>query len=175
MKLASRLLALTTLTAAILSVTTIAHAAPREQDAAKSVPAFPALTSIYRFTGLVTTSIDPYTGVQVAAHCTNWHASQNRSVRYIFRRYTGGTVATAGPFVLTPFRTFTLSTQFTDLFDVDKVVVPTSPLDQGSLEIFASGPEVHCSAQLVDAAATDAANVVTLAGTRINQEGAAQE
>ena len=78
MKLASRLLALTTLTAAILSVTTIAHAAPREAEgAAKSVRTFPALTLIYRFTGLVTTSLDA-TGVQVSAHCTNFHPGQDR-------------------------------------------------------------------------------------------------
>src|SRR5436190_15434418 len=110
MKLASRLLALTTLTAAILSVTTTAHAAPREAEgAAKAVRTFPALTRIYRFTGLRTTSLDSNTGVQVSAHCTNWHPSQNRLVQYIVRAYDGSIVATSGPFVLHPLTTFTYS------------------------------------------------------------------
>jgi hypothetical protein len=109
--------------------------------------------------------------VQVSAPCTNWHASQDRSVR----DFDGAVVATAGPFVLKPFRTFVYSTQFTNLFFDDAVVVPTSLLDQGSLEIHATGPHVHCSAHLVDAAAAAAANVVTLPATRSNQEGTAQE
>jgi hypothetical protein len=176
MKLASRLLALTTLTAAILSVTTIAHAAPREAEgAAKSVRTFPALTLIYRFTGLVTTSLDAATGVQVSAHCTNFHPSQDRLVRYFVRGVDGGIVATAGPFVLNPFRTFTYSTQFTTLFFDDSVAVPTTELDQGSLQILASGPQVHCSAQLVDASGSSAYNVTPLPAIRSNQEAGTEE
>ena len=72
-------------------------------------------------------------------------------------------------------RTFTYSTQYTQLFYDDSVVVPTSLLGQGSLEIFANGPEVHCQAVLVDAAATGAPNVVTLAATRSNQEAGTEE
>ena len=175
MKLASRLLALTTLTAAILSVTTIAHAAPREAEgAAKSVRTFPALTRIYRFTGLVTTSLDQNTGVQVSAQCTNWHPSQ-RLVRYIVRNFDGAIVATAGPFPLAPFRTFTYSTQFTDLFFDDTVAAPPVLLRQGSLDILASGPEVHCQAELVDAAGTSAYDVTPLAATRSNQEAGTEE
>ena len=175
MKLASRLLALTTLTAAILSVTTIAHAAPREAEgAAKSVRTFPALTRIYRFTGLVTTSVTPFDGLQVSAHCTNW-ATQNRFVQYIVRNFDGRIVASAGPFTLSPFRTFTYSTQNTNLFGEDSIVAPQYLLDQGSLEILASGPEVHCQAELVDAAGTSAYDVTPLAATRSNQEGTSQE
>src|SRR6185369_5398059 len=125
-----RLLALTTLTAAILSVTTIAHAAPREAEgAAKAVRTFPALTLIYRFTGLVTTSLASTTGVQVSAHCPNFHPSQDRLVRYFVRNFDGTIVASAGPFALHPFRTFTYSSQDTQLFDEDSTVVPTSLLD----------------------------------------------
>ena len=72
-------------------------------------------------------------------------------------------------------RTFTYSTQYTQLFYDDSVVVPTVLLDQGSLEILASGAAVHCSAQLVDAAASSASNVTPLAATRSNQETATQE
>ena len=171
-----RLLALTTLTAAILSVTTIAHAAPREAEgAAKSVRTFPALTRIYRFTGLVTTSLDQNTGVQVSAHCTNWHPTQNRVVKYIVRNSDGAIAVSAGPFVLSRLRTFTYSTQFTDLFFDDTVAAPPVLLRQGSLDILASGPEVHCQAELVDAAGTSAYDVTPLAATRSNQEAATQE
>jgi hypothetical protein len=174
MKLASRLLALTTLTAAILSVTTIAHAAPREAEgAAKSMRTFPALTRIYRFTGLVTTSLGANTGVQVSAQCTNW--GQTRRVRYIVRDSSGAIAAVAGPYLLSPFRTFTYSTQFTQMFYEDAVVVPTSGQSQGSLEILASGPDVHCQAVLVDAASVSANSITPLAATRSNQEAGTEE
>ena len=176
MKFASRLLALTTLTAAILSVTTIAHAAPREAEgAAKAVRTFPALTLIYRFTGLVTTSLDADTGVQVSAHCTNFHPGQDRFVRYTVRNYDGTIVASPGPFALHPFRTFTYSTQDTLLFAEDAVVVRTVLLDQGSLQILASGPQVHCSAELVDASGSSAYNVTPLPAIRSNQEAGTEE
>ena len=97
------------------------------------------------------------------------------SVRYIVRNFDGIIVASAGPFTLYPSRTFTYSTQDTQLFAEDSVVVPTIELDQGSLQILASGPQVHCSAQLVDAAGRSAYNVTPLPAIRSNQEAGTEE
>ena len=108
-----------------------------EGAAAKSLRAFPALTGIYRFTGLTTTSLAAGTGVQVSAHCTNWHAANTLVVRFVFRDFSGPIVA-QGNFNLPPFAPSPSSTQFTSLFFDDGVLVPTSLLDQGSLEILAT-------------------------------------
>ena len=139
-----------------------------------ALAAFPALTRIYRFTGLVTTSRAANTGLQVAAHCTNWAPSGSINVRFDVHDFNGALVATS-TIALPGRNTRTYSTQTTALFFDDSVVVPMGIIHQGSLEIFATGAQVHCSAQLVNAASTSAAGVVTLAATRNNQEGGAQE
>ena len=153
-----------------------AQAADRgKEGAAPAVRAFPSLTRIYRFEGVVTTSLSSLTGVQASVHCTNWHPTATNQIRITLRDFNGATVATAGPFNLTSFRTFTYSTQFTNLFTEDSVVVPSSTLDQGSIQVDATLPAVHCQATGEDAASASASSVFVYQPTRNFPEGGTQE
>ena len=84
-------------------------------------------------------------------------------------------MATAGPFNLISFRTFTYSTQFTNLFTEDSVVVPSSTLDQGSIQVDATLPAIHCQATGEDAASASASSVFVYQPIRNFAEAGTQE
>jgi hypothetical protein len=164
-------------TAALLSAALDAGSAmaqSRVEGKAPQVRAFPNLTRIYRFTGLVTTSLSSSTGAQVSVTCTNWSPTATTTVRYLFRDFNG-TVVGDTSVNLTPLRTLTVSTQFTAFYFEDAVVTLSSTLDQGSLEILATAAPIHCNANVVDAAHSPPSFEIELSRTRNSQESGAHE
>ena len=150
--------------------------------------AFPALTKIYRFTGIVNkpqgSPIPHVIPEQTVIQCTNW--SPNAAQIQIIT-YDGDTGATlTGPvYPLAHLRTITVVTSLIAsagspylLPDHD---MKMGLLLDGSMEIRATAPQVHCDVKHVWyhgvlGVCTDVSLVInSLNGVRYNQEAGAQE
>jgi hypothetical protein len=134
--------------------------------------AFPALTSIYVFTGVRSTSFTANTGVQTSVHCTNT-ASVTRQVRFLVRNFNGAIVDDNTLNIL-PFRTLTYSTDGTALYNEDIFGTLSATVGQGSMIIQATNPAIFCNAVVVDARSAYP-NGVTLTGVRLNAAAGTME
>ena len=157
---------------AALPAAGLAQAQTRAEGKAPQVRAFPNLTPIYRITGVADSGSASNAGVATSVHCTNFTAS-NQQVQYIVRS-AGGTQLANPTFVISARRTFTLSTHFTAVFAEGGFLTPATLIAQGSMIIKATTPKVHCSAMIIDAAASVPSGIA-LSLTRLNQEKGAQE
>ena len=157
---------------AALPAAGLAQAQTGAEGKAPQVRAFPDLTPIYRIAGVADSGSSTNTGFATTVFCTNFTAS-NQQVQYIVRS-AGGTQLANPTFVISARRTFTLSTHFTAVFAEGGFLTPGMLIAQGSMIIKATTRKVHCSAMLVDAAASVPSGIA-LSLTRLNQEKGAQE
>jgi hypothetical protein len=148
--------------------------------------AFPNLTKIYRFTGIVVGTNTDGNGVQLnqtVIQCTNWSANQAQ-VQVII--YNGEGTTIAGPvYPLNQRQTFTATTNALTRGPFSGIDhnIALSPLGDGSMEIRATNPQVHCNVKRVwvfwnfmvneGGLSRDVASVSidTLNGVRYRQEG----
>ena len=138
---------------------------------AGQVRAFPDLTPIYRIAGVADDGGATADGFATSVHCTNFTASKQQ-VQYIVRS-AGGTQFDSLTLTLQARQTRTASTHGTAVFS-EAFLTPGTPISQGSMIIKATTRKVHCSAMLVDAAASVPSGIA-LSLTRLNQEKGAQE
>jgi hypothetical protein len=138
---------------------------------AVAAQAFPELTRIYRFTGIMNTSTD-YTIIR----CTNWSPG-SAQVHIIIRSRDGETLA--GPvYTIDPGRTLTAATKrvvfaYYGDFGIDQNMALGTFLN-GHMEIRATRPQVHCNVRHVIHFNTIDSFVFlvdTLNGVRYAQEG----
>jgi hypothetical protein len=141
---------------------------------AVAAQAFPELTKIYRFTGIMNTQSD-YTIIR----CANWSAV-SAQVHIIIRSKDGETLA--GPvYTIDSWRTLTAATRrvvfpnYGD-FGIDQNMALGVFFPNGSMEIRATKPQVHCSVRHVIFFSTISGDsffflVNTLNGVRYAQEG----
>ena len=122
------------------------------QPTARAAPeAFPALTLIYRASGLRDNGRATNAGVATSIHCTNLTTTSQR-VQYVLRDFDH-TLGASPTFTLAAGRTHTSSTHGTVLFNEDVILSPGQVYQQGLLAILATNPNVICSVHVVDAAA----------------------
>jgi hypothetical protein len=128
------------------------HAEGQLPTIADGARAFPALTTIYRFSGVRNTDNAGQTGVATVFHCSNYSAT-TQQVRIVVRNYLATVVADL-TFAVPARDTKTASTKYTVAFFDDKILL-TIPVrvDQGNASIQATNANVHCTAMIVDAAA----------------------
>ena len=124
------------------------------QPTARAAPeAFPALTLIYRASGLRDNGRATNAGVATSIHCTNL-TTTSQQVQYILRDFNGALGANP-TFTLASTRTHTSSTHGTVLFNEDAFLSPGRVYEQGLLAILATNPNVICSVHVVDASDSD--------------------
>jgi hypothetical protein len=128
------------------------HAEGQLPTIADGARAFPALTTIYRFSGVRNTIDAQETGTATVFLCSNYSAT-TQQVRIVVRA-DGATVVGDRTFEVPARDTTTASTKFTVAFFDDKVLLPI-PVDvnQGNASIQATNANVHCTAMIVGAAA----------------------
>jgi hypothetical protein len=150
--------------------------------ASPSQAAFPNLTRIYRFTGIISIPSQG-TGIQMnqtVIQCTNWSVNPVQ-VQIII--YDGAGTTIAGPvYPLNLRQTFTAVTNTLSngpSFGIDHDRARVVNLGDGSMEIRATNPRVHCNVKRVwvffNYLPSDQRNVAmvsidTLNGVRYNQE-----
>ena len=121
------------------------------QSITRAAPeAFPALTLIYRASGLRDNGRATNTGVATSIHCTNL-TTTSQQVQYILRDFDH-TLGASPTFTLAAGRTHTSSTHGTVLFNEDANLSLGRVYEQGLLAILATNPNVICSVHVVDAA-----------------------
>jgi hypothetical protein len=124
---------------------------PEKGLAQLSAPrAFPALTLIYSVPGIRDSGAIAATGAATIILCTNWTGA-SQQIRFVLRDYQGNIRAN----VTSPMNalyTFTAGTHNTNAFVEDQVLAPGTPINPGSLRIFATTPQVSCTAMVIDAA-----------------------
>jgi len=125
--------------------------APKGQAIAVDPRAFPALTLIYSASGVLDNGGASGTGVATTIMCTNWTGA-SQAIRFLIRRYSGLTAANATSNIPGLY-TYTVSTHNTVAFFEDTQLSPGTSIDPGSLRIFATTPNVSCTAMVIDAGA----------------------
>jgi hypothetical protein len=145
---------------------------PEGRAPAVSSQAFPSLTTIYRGSGVSNTSGANNTGVATSFHCSNFNAN-TQQVRFLLRD-NEGVVVSNQTFNLTANQTFTASTHATAIFFDVELLAEGISIAQGSIVIAATSAAIHCSASIVDAAATSP-NGVDLHLVRFNAVAGSQE
>ena len=120
-----------------------------------ATPAAPALAAttdpfqvLYLFPGVRDTGNGVQAGVATVVHCFSF-SSTPETVQYIVRNFQG-TIAVNVTHTLNPFETRTAATHDTVLYDED-VFLNTLLIDQGTLGIAATNPNIVCNAQVIDA------------------------
>jgi hypothetical protein len=126
--------------------------------------AFPALTPIYRITGIRDNGGAPQAGIATVFHCSN-PTGVTQQVRFVVRGFTNSLVANA-TFSILLGGTFSVGTHDTLLFFEDGLLA-TGIVGQGRGTIDATSPLVHCTAMIVDAA-TAIPNGIELNMVRLN-------
>ena len=112
-------------------------------------PAFPGLTLIYAASGVRDSGSAINTGVATSSHCTNWAAS-TQQVRYVVRNFDSTIVVNTTVNILAK-RTHTASTHGTVAFNEDAFLSTGTLIEQGSVVISATSPNVTCSVSVIDA------------------------
>ena len=133
---------------------------------------FPRLTAIYRFTGVADNSGGDFTGYTTVFHCTNFSA-QSQTIRFTFRDYSNSILAQPS-YTFLPLRTYSIATKDVSSFDLDDVVSIFGSINQGAVNIAATNGNIHCAAQIIDAAALTPLGVA-LSGARLNSLVGIQE
>ena len=110
------------------------------------------LQNIYRVSGVTDSGEATNIGVATAIHCSNPRDGTEK-VRIIIRDFNGS-IAGNHDVQIPARRTITAVTHNTVIFEEDETLSPGNIINQGSAQIQASSLLVHCSAMIVDAAAT---------------------
>jgi hypothetical protein len=110
------------------------------------------LKTIYRVPGVRDNGGGAQTGVATSFFCSNL-SSVPETIRFVVRS-AAGTVVGDQSFQMPSLRTVTASTHETTLFSETLVLTPGSGIIQGMAVILSTSLNVHCSAMIVDAAAT---------------------
>jgi hypothetical protein len=130
------------------------------------------LKVIYRISGLLDNGSTGKTGVATAVVCTNFGNAREK-MRFVVRNETGAVKAELFFIDFDPRISATVVTHPTALFtNVD--VLNTGAMSPGSMTIQSTSLLVHCSAMIVDAAAT-VPQGIELHMVRINPVTASQE
>ena len=140
----------TTLTVLLALCLPIVGTAGRAEGQANAVDnrAFPNLTQIYVTSGVRDNGAGTNAGVATTVHCTNWTAA-TQQIRFLVRNAVGALAANVTS--QTPsLWTRTASTHLTAAFG-EELVLATGPVGQGSLRIFATAPQITCTAVVIDA------------------------
>ena len=143
---------------------------PRLQTLGERV--FPSLTAIYRFTGVADNAGGDFTGFTTVFHCTN-STPQRQTVRFTFWDYNNAILAQPS-YNFGPLRTYSIATKDVISFQLDAVVSISSNINQGAVYIAATNGNIHCTAQIIDAAASTPLGV-SLNGARLNSVIGIQE
>jgi hypothetical protein len=128
-----------------------------------------ALDVIYKVSGVIDSGGAINTGVATAIHCTNF-SGVNARIDVTFKN-SAGTGLGGGGGLLGPSQTLTVATRGTNLFNEN---FPGVAVQQGSAIVQSNSPKVHCSAMIVDAAAT-VPQGIALHMVRFNPEQGTQE
>ena len=111
------------------------------------------LENIYRVSGVSDNGGAQSTGIATVFHCTNLSAETER-LRFVVRADFGAVLADHS-FNVPSLRTHTSGTHVVNLFTLDAPVLsPGIVLNQGFVDIHSTSLNVHCSAMIVDAAAS---------------------
>lgn len=137
----------------VLSLPAIAGAAERIEGQAQALNprAFPNMTQIYVASGVTDNGGAENAGVASSIHCTNFTANA-KQVRCLVRNWDGAVVANFTTQIAS-LGTLTVSTHFTVAFSDDVVLSAGTAIFQGSFRIFATAPQITCTAMVIDASA----------------------
>ena len=144
--------------------------AGRAQSAGAPLAITDPLKLIYRVSGVADNGGGANAGVATAFHCTNF-SQVTETISFVVRNFDGTKKADQS-FALASLATGTASTHITALF-VDGPLA-TGLINQGSAQIQSTSLQVHCSAMIVDAAAT-VPQGIALHMVRINPASNSQE
>lgn len=128
-----------------------------------------ALDVIYKVSGVTDSGGAINTGVATAIHCTNF-SGVNAKLDVTFKDDEGVGLGGGGGW-LKPSQTLTVATRGTNLFNVTS---PGVAVQQGSAVVQSNSPKVHCSAMIIDAAAT-VPQGISLHMVRFNPEAGTEE
>ena len=156
-----RRIVLTTTIAALLASATFAEAA------------FPDLTRIYRFSGAQVTATANGAGVQTVVQCTNWHWSSSAVVRVIVRNHNN-LFSDRLDANIPKLSTVGFGTWETKAIPSVSMAVPFLT-NAGSIEVWATRPQVHCEAFVLEAGFINPFFTLPLVGVRSAQEAGSQE
>ena len=146
----SKLKSIVAAAAIVLALPVIAGASLRIGNQAESLDsrAFPNLTQIYVASGVRDNGGASETGVATVIHCTNFTAAQQQ-LRILIRNWNN-VVVTNNALAIPSLNTVTLATHNTNAFSSINLTNATT-ISQGSLRIFATAPQITCTAMVIDA------------------------
>ncbi len=141
-----------------------------------ALAAFPDLTRIYRFTGVVSTAPANNSGIQTTVLCTNWAtASANTRMTVRIIGITGNTISDSVDTTIPGLGTIAISTWGVLAFNENNTFNQNFGFTHGSIEVLATRSQVHCSAVVLEGGFVNPFFTIPLVGVRYNQESGAQE
>jgi hypothetical protein len=131
------------------------------------------LKVIYRISGIADSGSAAGAGQATTIMCTNL-STVTETLSIVVRNFNGVVVVPNTNNPVSPNRTLTLSTHFTNMFFDDVVLSPGIVINQGSAIIRSTTTNMICSAMIVDAASA-AGQGIGLHMVRVNPLAGSQE